>query len=315
VTAGLNFRTGPSLGDSVIAVMPAGAQVSLTGASSNGFLGLTYNGTSGFAHSDYITTSGSESSGAPASGVNTDGATGTVYVSGGALNLRTGPSLSDAVIAVMPNAAELTLTGEYANGFLGVTYNGTPGFAFGDYLAEAAPASAPAPAPASGGSGLTWPVSGGEWSIIQGYNGGTHQNRSGTAQYYYALDFARTDGNTAGQAVYAPASGTILWRHDGSGGLAIDMGNGYIVAMFHVTYDSGLGRGQWVEQGQYLGTISGPGGAGYASTPHVDMTLWQSSDGGSSRAAAPFTGGNAVSGYDFPDVGGWNQHNGTTFNP
>ncbi len=91
------------------------------------------------------------------------------------------------------------------------------------------------------------------------------------------------------------------------------MGNGYTVAMFHSTYDAGLSRGQWVEQGQYLGTVSGPGGAGYASTPHVDITLWYTGEGG--RTAAPFSGGNAISGWDFPDTGGSNQHAGTTFNP
>ncbi|HEV2107686.1 MAG TPA: peptidoglycan DD-metalloendopeptidase family protein, partial [Thermomicrobiales bacterium] len=166
-----------------------------------------------------------------------------------------------------------------------------------------------------GGSGIAWPVSGGTWHIVQGYNGGTHQNRSASAQYYYSLDIASVDGNTAGQPVLSPVSGTVRWVHPASGGIAIDMGNGYILAMFHCTFAGSLGSGQTVQQGQYLGTVSGPGGNGYAGTPHIDMTLWRSSDGGSTRSSSPFSGANAVSGMSFPDVGGWNQHYGIQFNP
>jgi hypothetical protein len=229
------------------------------------------------------------------------------------LNLRSGASLAASVITVIPAGTTVSVTGAAQSGFLPVTYDGQSGWASADFLRD--PATIPDPAPAPGvGSGLIWPVSGGTWTIIQGYNGGSHQNRSSTAQYYYALDIARIDGDTAGQSVYAPASGTIQWLDPASGGIAINMGNGYVVAMFHATFDGGLSRGQAVSQGQYLGTVSGPGGAGYASTPHIDMTLWQSSDG-RSRTATPYTGGNSISGMSFPDIGGWNQHGGTRFNP
>jgi hypothetical protein len=85
--------------------------------------------------------------------------------------------------------------------------------------------------------------------------------------------------------------------------------------MFHCTFLPGLGRGQAVQRGQYLGTISGPGGPGYAVTPHVDMTLWRTSDGGFTRSATPFSGANAIAGVSFPDVGGFNQHYGTVVYP
>jgi len=310
ITSYLNFRSGPGTDYGIISVIPNGASVSLTGASSGGFVEIVYNGYQGWVSADYVA-SGSE---APAPAPDPEPAPVEIasMVTTTSLNLRADASLSGAVLTVIPSGATVSLTGDSQNGFLPVTYDGLNGWASAEFLGDGSTAG-PEPAPVTGGSGLIWPVSGGEWSIIQGYNGGTHQNRSGTAQYYYALDIARTDGNTAGQPVFAPASGTILWLDGGSGGIAIDMGNGYTVAMFHNTYDGGLTRGQWVEQGQYLGTISGPGGAGYASTPHVDITLWYTGEGG--RAAAPFSGGNAISGWDFPDTGGGNQHGGTTFNP
>jgi uncharacterized protein YraI len=304
----LNFRTGPGTGYGIISVIPDGATVTLTGQSSDGFVSVAYEGYDGWVSADYVTTGTSASAPAP----EPDAPAVSSMVTTSSLNMRSDADLSATVITVLPAGAEVSVTGAGQNGFLPVSYDGHSGWASADFL-QGGSAPAPSPAPETGGSGISWPVRGGTWSIIQGYNGGTHQNRSDSAQYYYALDIARTDGDTAGQSVYAPASGTILWLDPGSGGIAIDMGNGYTVAMFHSTFDGGLSRGQWVDQGQYLGTVSGPGGAGYASTPHVDITLWQTSGGG--RAAAPFSGGNAISGMSFDDVGGSNQHGGTTFNP
>lgn len=149
VTEALNLRTGPSTNDAIIAVMPAGANVSLDGGAQNGFLSLSYNGNWGWAHGDWISTSGS----APAPTTNT-GATGTAYVIDGALNLRSGPSLGNSVITVMPNGAAVSLTGETSGGFLGVVYNGTSGWAFADYLRTGGSAPAPSqPAPSNPGVG------------------------------------------------------------------------------------------------------------------------------------------------------------------
>lgn len=292
-TTYLNLRAGPRTDQRVRLVMPPGAQVEVIGGPRRGFYKVVYNGRPGWAHGDYLDFSGDDGGG---------GNGGTATVTGGALNLRAGPSTSDAVIIVMPTRATVEITGDPRNGFYPVTYRGQHGWAHGSYL------SIGGSAPPSGSSGIVWPFVGGAWEIIQGYNGGTHQG-----QYYYALDLARTDGNTAGQPIYAPVSGTVLWNDSNSGGLAINMGNGFALAMFHVTFRSDLGRGDTVTQGEYLGNISGPGGNGYAVTPHVDMTLWDISGG--SRVAAPYTGMNAISGVDLPDIGGWNQHGGKVVYP
>jgi hypothetical protein len=104
----------------------------------------------------------------------------------------------------------------------------------------------------------------------------------------------------------------VEWVDRGSGGLLIDAGNGYGVALFHITV-SGVASGGAVERGQQIGVVSGPGGDGYMSTPHVDMTLWQLSGGG--HTATPFTGPNAIAGQEFPDTGGANQHMGVQVTP
>ena len=167
--------------------------------------------------------------------------------------------------------------------------------------------------PGSESTGIAWPIAGGEWKVVQGYNTGTHTNRSGFAQYKYSLDWARVDGDTAGQPVFAPVSGTVQWVDRGSGGMLVDAGNGYGVAVFHVTLDRDLTRGGTVDRGQRVGTISGPGGEGYMSMAHVDITVWRLTGGG--HESVPFVGPNAIAGQEFPDTGGANQHMGTTVTP
>lgn len=133
VLTSLNLRAGPSTSDRVLAVMPTGATISLTGETSNGFLRASYNGTSGWAYADFVGTSGSAGSNTgndvnPGSG-NAGSATTTT-----GLNLRGGPSTSSRVILVMPGGASVTLTGEQSGEFVGVIYRGTAGWASSSFL-------------------------------------------------------------------------------------------------------------------------------------------------------------------------------------
>jgi hypothetical protein len=131
--------------------------------------------------------------------------------------------------------------------------------------------------------------------------------------HQYSLDWARVDGNTAGQAVVAPVSGTIGWVDRGSGGVLVDAGNGYGVALMHITLDGNVGRGDSVERGEQIGTISGPGGDGYMSMAHIEIAAWRLSDGG--HESVPFVGPNAIAGREFPATGAGNEHMGETVNP
>jgi hypothetical protein len=255
-------------------------------------------------------------------------------------NLRSAPSVDAAVLTVLLPGTSLSIDGQVENGYVPVTGNGASGWVARELIADGsslsipsgetastalvpvdgsitAPAESPAPAspataPAasSESTGISWPFAGGEWEVVQGYNTGTHTNRSGFAQYKYSLDWARVDGDTAGQPVFAPVSGTVQWVDRGSGGMLVDAGNGYGVAVFHVTLDRDLARGGTVERGQRIGTISGPGGDGYMSMAHIDITVW--SLAGRGHDAVPFTGENAIAGQEFPDIGGANQHMGVT---
>lgn len=139
VDGALNLRSGPSTDSSIITVMPDGAQVTLNGTANNGFLAVTYNGTDGWAFADYLSTSGASTGGD--SGSVADGPTGTAWVIDGALNLRSGPSTDSSILTVMPGDAQVTMTGQSSNGFDSVTYNGTDGWAYADYLSTTQPSS------------------------------------------------------------------------------------------------------------------------------------------------------------------------------
>jgi uncharacterized protein YraI len=164
-TNGLNLRSGPGTNNSVILVMPQGASVTLTGETSNGFAALTYNGTSGWAASWFLSGGGSAppSNGGNDGGGPSAGPTGSATVNTNGLNLRSSASTSSGVLAVMPNGAGVTLTGQRQNGFLSVTYNGQSGWAYESYLSigsTPAPNPSPSPSPSpntpSPGSGLAY---------------------------------------------------------------------------------------------------------------------------------------------------------------
>jgi len=141
-TAALNLRSGPSTADWVILVMPWGSTVNTLGPYQNGFYQVTYGGSTGWAFGTYLNLGASTPAPSPNPGSGTGSATTTA-----ALNLRSGPSTADYAILVMPFGSRVTLTGQSANGFVSVTYNGTAGWAFSSYLTGGGSPSTPAPSP------------------------------------------------------------------------------------------------------------------------------------------------------------------------
>jgi len=136
-TSDLNLRSGPSTGSSILAVMPAGVRLAVTGVADAGFYPVSFGGQAGWASADFLLLDGDAP---PAAG----GAATTTSD----LNLRAGPSTADAVLLVLPPSASVELLGETSNGFAHISYGPTIGWAFAGYLSDA-PGAPPAP-PASG---------------------------------------------------------------------------------------------------------------------------------------------------------------------
>jgi mannosyl-glycoprotein endo-beta-N-acetylglucosaminidase len=118
VTTNLRLRSSASLTASVLAVMPAGSQVSWypTYGISNGFARVLYGSTIGWAFADYMLLF-------PAPGQT------TAY-----LNLRSGAGTGYSVVTVMPPNAAITVLSGPTNGFYRVAYGTYSGFAFGSYI-------------------------------------------------------------------------------------------------------------------------------------------------------------------------------------
>ena len=146
-TTDLNLRANPWVGADVLTVIPAGGAVSTTGDDRNGFTGVSFNGVTGYAFSDYLSSTASrpnvDRSNLPAyqyQGASQSdtgaGASGTTSVSS-ALNLRADASLSSDVLTVMPGGATVSLLGQEANGFALVSWQGQQGWAATDFLGSA----------------------------------------------------------------------------------------------------------------------------------------------------------------------------------
>ncbi len=123
-TTALNLRSGPGTSYPVLRVMPQGATVTVDGDPQNGFYRTVYAGTEGWASSSFLSLGGGGGGGAT---------TGTATTTT-SLNLRAGAGTGYSVLRVMPAGSTVTLTGQQANGFVSVTYQGTAGWAASQYL-------------------------------------------------------------------------------------------------------------------------------------------------------------------------------------
>ena len=150
-TQALNLRSGPSISDAILLVIPAGGLVELTGASQDGYLGVTYGGNQGWADAAYLaiqdgstattttTTTGnlagfSTNQSAPAANQTVPATTGEVMATAN-LNLRAGAGPGSEILTVVPRGSILILTGDpETNGYVGVNYNGIVGWVDAAYL-------------------------------------------------------------------------------------------------------------------------------------------------------------------------------------
>ncbi len=131
IDGALNLRSDASYAAGIVTVMPGNSRVEITGSSRNGFYPLVFGATSGWALGDYLDIdAGSD----PGSGDTPPAGTGNATVIDGELNLRATASTNGSVLIVLPDGAQVTLTGNQSNGFLSVTYRGISGWAFAEYL-------------------------------------------------------------------------------------------------------------------------------------------------------------------------------------
>lgn len=121
-TAAVNLRSGPGTSNSVLRVVPYASQVGTSSTVTNGFRYVTHNGLAGWMASAYISTT------------NPDDQGGNYATTTAAVNFRTEPSTSSAIIQVIPAGDRVQRLHTQAGDFLNVNYNSRQGWVHKAYL-------------------------------------------------------------------------------------------------------------------------------------------------------------------------------------
>lgn len=132
---GVRLRSSASLNGSIIMVVSEGQGVSVITGSTGNWVAVSYRGTSGFIHMDYLAAGGGGDNG----GDDDSKRSGGLQVGDHAkvladLNLRYDPSMSGGVAAVAPSGTVVEVTGGVSNGFYAVNWDGLAGYMHSDYL-------------------------------------------------------------------------------------------------------------------------------------------------------------------------------------
>ena|GEM_PF-2682091 len=145
-----------------------------------------------------------------------------------------------------------------------------------------------------------------QWEVLAGYNTATHEGVDP-----YALDLWRTDDETGGTPLLAPFSGEVGYTSDD----CLSILNAEVdLLICHVFPDPNLDRGDFVAQGQQIGTIAADGAANNNGVAHIHLQLNARDDApGSTGASMPFAGAYAIEGVEFAATTDFNGHAGRGF--
>jgi D-alanyl-D-alanine carboxypeptidase len=137
VSANANFRSGPGTNYSIISVIYKGATFMITGLVQNGYAQINYQSKTGWVLDSLVVGAGSTPSTPAITGV---GVTLT------AVNLRSGPGTSYAVLRVVPGGAKIGTSTTVTNGFRYVSHNGLGGWMSEAYIGFGDGGGGPVPA-------------------------------------------------------------------------------------------------------------------------------------------------------------------------
>ncbi len=139
----MHVRTGPSLADAIANVLHQGTSTTATGVTSGPWTQVDYAGQTRWIYSSYLTTNSPD---APSSTSTASAPVPTTRLTpvwaSADVHVRTGPSLSDAIVDVLPQNASTTATGITSGPWTQVDYNGQTRWIYSSYLTHSAPGTA-----------------------------------------------------------------------------------------------------------------------------------------------------------------------------
>lgn len=144
----VELLASPAEGAGPMGAIPAVAVVTLTGEAQDGFLGVTYNGQTGWADAAWLEVADTSSSSTTllqgaettsaaqpvAAAPAPQAAAGTPALTTSNVNLRSQPSANSIVLTVLPAGSPVSLTGSRANGYVNVRVDGQAGWIDETYL-------------------------------------------------------------------------------------------------------------------------------------------------------------------------------------
>ncbi|MCC6313311.1 MAG: SH3 domain-containing protein [Thermomicrobiales bacterium] len=130
----VNLREAPDRQSTVLAIVPAGADVEPTGQAVNGYVQAIFQDSTGWIDDDYLSGETDPGSSDHAQSVAPKTAGGVTATAIEALNLRDAPSREGGILTVMPAGATMTLTGDGEGGYFSVRYGDLTGWADAAYL-------------------------------------------------------------------------------------------------------------------------------------------------------------------------------------
>ena len=128
-TEDVNVRASGSISAVILGGLNAGSGVTQTGYTSDGWIQIQYNGSTGYIWGDYIST---------VKPVLTKVTNGTMYATCG-VNVRSGYSSDNTIIGSLSKGQGIDITGITDNNWIRVKYNGHTGYVYADYLSWSEP--------------------------------------------------------------------------------------------------------------------------------------------------------------------------------
>jgi uncharacterized protein YgiM (DUF1202 family) len=130
---GVRLRSGAGFDASVVAVVREGQHVQVRAGSTGDWVAVTYRGSDGFIHMDYLVRADA-SGGGDGGGSGGDLGAGDHAMVSDNLRLRAEASLDAEVLAIAAPTTVVVVTGAKSNGFYPVDWDGLEGWMYADYL-------------------------------------------------------------------------------------------------------------------------------------------------------------------------------------
>ena len=172
----VRMRSGASTSSSILGTYNSGTTMTITGVN-GAWYKVSYNGTTGYVHSDYVSLSGVTNGGS-----STGSSNGSVK--GSDVRMRSGPSTNYSILGTYQNGTPLTITGT-ENGWTKVTIGDVSGYIRSDYVSGGGSTSQTGYI--KGNDVRLRSGAGTNYSILGTYNNGTPLTITGTSGNWTAV--------------------------------------------------------------------------------------------------------------------------------